>query len=347
MIQSENINHITLSVSGFCNAKCPHCPRYTDDGFLHEYVPETNLHPDIKFGLDKSKLINLQQVYFSGANGDPFMNPHIEELVEFFSFVPSILIDTNGGIRNTEFWKNFAKYKNVTIRWSIDGLEDTNHLYRIEVDFNKVIHNAQSFISAGGEAVWKCIVFKHNEHQLGQISQIANELGFFGVEFLPADEYRFEGLQIWPVYVKGEFYHNISPTSLTRNYLNSLTTYKHVNIIGNNITENCPWLQRSQIYINLLGEVVPCCMAEHETTNNYPGRDEYLNLIGGEAKNISLYHNHLDDILKNRYSKKFNDSLNSVETMVSVCKKSCAQILSKNFENFKFVEHREPTKKST
>ena len=44
---------------------------------------------------------------------------------------PNIKIEmwTNGGARDTVFWKRMAQLK-VHVIFGIDGLEDTNHLYR-------------------------------------------------------------------------------------------------------------------------------------------------------------------------------------------------------------------------
>ena len=62
--------------------------------------------------------------------------------------------------------------------FSIDGLEDTNHLYRRNVQWHKVMENAKSFIDAGGLARWRMIVFEHNAHQLKDAEQLSKAMGF-------------------------------------------------------------------------------------------------------------------------------------------------------------------------
>jgi hypothetical protein len=69
------------------------------------------------------------------------------------------------------------------VTFSIDGLEDTNHLYRRNVNWNLLIENVKSFIDAGGTAVWDYLIFKHNEHQIDQAKQYSIDLGF--KEFVP------------------------------------------------------------------------------------------------------------------------------------------------------------------
>ena len=64
--------------------------------------------------------------------------------------------------------KNLASImrKPDKVIFAIDGLEDTNHLYRVNTNFNKIMENAKAFINAGGIARWDFIAFAHNEHQI-------------------------------------------------------------------------------------------------------------------------------------------------------------------------------------
>ena len=72
---------------------------------------------------------------------------------------------------------------NGKIDFGIDGLEDTNHLYRRGVSFEKAINNAQAFIKTGGKAQWNYIVYKHNEHQIGQAKLLSEIIGFDKILF--------------------------------------------------------------------------------------------------------------------------------------------------------------------
>ena len=40
------------------------------------------------------------------------------------------------------------------------------------------MQNAKTYISAGGVAEWKYIIFKHNEHQVNEAEKLANGMGF-------------------------------------------------------------------------------------------------------------------------------------------------------------------------
>lgn len=327
-ITSNLLTQLIIEPTGLCNANCPHCPRFDENGYVQDHIPLTNLKIDaLSYGLDKSLLSNLKLVSIAGATGDPMISPYITNIIEFFDFVPKIVVDTNGSLRNIDWWQELTKYKNLIVEWSIDGLEDTNHLYRVNTSWKKIIENANAYIRSGGRSIWKCLIFKHNEHQIDQIKNLAKEMGFAGVQFLPGDRYRFNDKSIWPVKINGKYLHNIEPSTLPDNFIKSQSTVKDFgNEFNRNFSFRCPELKRGSVYINTLGEVVPCCMMTHETTNNYHGKEEFFKLVKGNFENISLYKNKIDDIFKNIYNDAFNSTLMLTETMHPVCYKSCKHI---------------------
>jgi hypothetical protein len=95
-------------------------------------------------------------------------------------------MNTNGGMRKPEFWekmgKLFATRYNAEIgwqiTWSIDGLADTNHLYRRNVEWDKLMANVQAYINAGGRAEWDYLIFGYNEHQIDEAKELSKKLGF-------------------------------------------------------------------------------------------------------------------------------------------------------------------------
>jgi hypothetical protein len=91
-----------------------------------------------------------------------------------------LFMHTNGSVHNASYWKKMADiigdYGHID--FNIDGLTDTNHIYRRNTDFNTIIANAQTFIDNGGKANWNFIVYKHNEHQVGEARLLSSILGF-------------------------------------------------------------------------------------------------------------------------------------------------------------------------
>jgi hypothetical protein len=51
-------------------------------------------------------------------------------------------------------------------------------MYRIATDFDKIIENAEAFISGGGEAVWKMIPFDFNDELEEKAKELAAKHGF-------------------------------------------------------------------------------------------------------------------------------------------------------------------------
>ena len=62
--------------------------------------------------------------------------------------------------------------------FGIDGLEDTNHIYRRNVDWDRLQKNFRAYIKAGGDAGWQFIVFPWNEHQIEEARQRSLDEGF-------------------------------------------------------------------------------------------------------------------------------------------------------------------------
>jgi sulfatase maturation enzyme AslB (radical SAM superfamily) len=181
MIDYTAIRDVHLEVSSLCNASCSWCPR-TFWGY-----PHNGGYPEVNFTLEHAKkvftenfLTQLISIRINGNFGDIVMNPEGADIVDyFFSINPKldITISTNGGARDTTFWTQLAK-TSATVLFCLDGLEDTHHLYRQNTVWATVIRNAQTFISAGGYAVWKMISFNHNHHQIDNCRALSHRLRF-------------------------------------------------------------------------------------------------------------------------------------------------------------------------
>jgi len=322
---AQDIIELVVEPSSYCNSKCPHCPRFTEDGHLHPDLPLGHLTLNMLKGLDVAKLINLQIVTFEGDKGDPVMNPALLDLIALFPADVRINIATNGGIRSQYWWRQLAQIPNVVVNFSIDGLADTNHLYRVDVDYSKVMRNAQAFIEAGGTANWRCLIFQHNQHQIDSINQLSCKLGFSSVQFRMPHLVRFQGLNVWPVKVNGNYLHDLMPTTLSDAEVQShsklfrpIPVVKRKRIVNNS---RCPWAQHNKLYIDFQAHALPCCMMHFETLNNYPGRQVFSKMVTS-FDCINLAHTSLEDIML-LYADKLESSLVANNTMLPVCKKTC------------------------
>lgn len=238
MLKSPKILH--LEVTDVCQAACPQCARETDITFnkkLHHHLTVEQIVSTL--GIDLLK--NLDKMYMCGVYGDPAASKHTLDIFKYFKKInPDITLgmNTNGAINNTKWWTELASVLNGPkdyVIFSIDGLEDTNHIYRCNVQWNKLIENAQAFISAGGLAHWDMLVFEHNEHQVDECQQVASNLGFY---FFRAKVSRR---------------HQDTPISFLnhpKNWINPTTVSDRI---------KCSALEEQGIYMSAKGIVHPCC----------------------------------------------------------------------------------------
>lgn len=177
-------------------------------------------------------------MFMCGVYGDPAAGKHTTAIYEYFRDLnPNITLgmNSNGGIRNTEWWTHlgslFHRDQDYVV-FSIDGLEDTNHIYRRGVDWHKMIENIQAFISTGANAHWDMLVYHHNEHQIDICERLAKKIGFkwFRIKV---------SRRILPV----GFYH---PTGWVQP---RMQTGKIV----------CQALEEHSAYIDAKGRMLPCC----------------------------------------------------------------------------------------
>jgi MoaA/NifB/PqqE/SkfB family radical SAM enzyme len=176
---------IHLELTHRCNAACPMCARNVNGGAVNPDMPLSELSlADVKAILLPELIGRLKRIYACGNYGDPMV---ARDCLEVFSYLrehgPNLNLDlhTNGSARRPEWWRELAEIMKQGphyLRFGIDGLEDTNHLYRRGADWKTVMRSAEAFIDAGGRAEWDFLVFRHNEHQVEEARRLADDMGF-------------------------------------------------------------------------------------------------------------------------------------------------------------------------
>jgi MoaA/NifB/PqqE/SkfB family radical SAM enzyme len=197
MFKSDQKYKIHWELTDICNLKCPMCPR-TDISQYCQPVKEVEktqffLGDVEKFFPDKF-LKKIKRIDFCGNYGDPCMAQDCYEICELLvkKYQITIMASTNGSMRNPSWWKKLGELLAGTDSWfefHIDGLRDTNHLYRIGANWDKVMANVKAFIDAGARADWHYILFNHNQHQVDEAHALANDMGFN--HFVPTLSGRF------------------------------------------------------------------------------------------------------------------------------------------------------------
>ena len=127
----------------------------------------------------------LERVEFAGLVDDPLSYPWLLDLLnDILEIKPSLHITfhTNASLRTPDYFAELAtilkQFFGHSVNFSVDGLEDTNHIYRVGAKWNKIMANAEAFINAGGDATWQFIVFPWNAHQEEEVRHLANKMGF-------------------------------------------------------------------------------------------------------------------------------------------------------------------------
>jgi MoaA/NifB/PqqE/SkfB family radical SAM enzyme len=182
-----------------CNARCPQCPR-TFETSLETY-PRLNIAEwnviDLKNTLSHTLFKDLKTVLINGNFGDIVMHTNPKSIIEVFVDLNlEIKINTTGSAQSLEFWEWLGKQPNVSVKFGIDGLEDTHHLYRRNTSFLRILQNAKSYIDAGGKAKWIMTLFKHNAHQIDECKKLAFDLKFTDFNTRQSTRFREKKLSI-------------------------------------------------------------------------------------------------------------------------------------------------------
>tara|TARA_S200002703_G_scaffold134539_1_gene123111 strand:- start:706 stop:1695 length:990 start_codon:yes stop_codon:yes gene_type:complete len=320
----NKITKLTIEASSFCNLHCPQCPRFDSKGFLDKNLTTGHLDfNNIEKNLHLEKLPKLEVVTFEGDYGDPAMNPDLLKFIDFFKDCKKVKLYTNGSIRGKTWFKKLATYKNVETTFSIDGLEDTNHIYRINSNWNKTMDNVKSFIDAGGNAVWKMVVFKHNQHQIEEVRKLSQDLGFQNFEYVLSNR-NFYGSNIWPVHVEGEYQYDLEMTTVSDLNIKK-KSHTFANDIDNFTSPTCSWIEKGIMYINYLGRLMPCCMTSGTTWKNTIS-DRLFRKIIGNIDDIDLNINDIGKIAQSDfYQFRLHNSFSSQKTCHNLCLSNCTK----------------------
>jgi len=332
-ITTDNLTHIMAEMTDYCNAACPMCNRYDWDLNLVKEV--TNKHHTtldfVKQRIGEEVISKLKGWVCQGTYGDALMNPETLDIFKYLKDVnPEISIGmiTNGGTRNTDFWKTLAEL-DVNVTFSIDGLEDTNHLYRRNVKWSRLIENVKTFIGHGGNASWSFLVFKHNQHQIEDAKQLSKKLGFkkFESQFSERwQDFNNEGLYRDIKSLQVDDYVIEKPEQQHQEFIrkeddlirskNVFQTEDKNDFLERKISCWACQPNKREIYLRANGYVSPCCILGDVE------RNEPKQLIK-DYKKINLYHTDLKDILEGDFFRDISSGIHGSAKRLQGCYHAC------------------------
>lgn len=183
MYRYDNIKQVHLEITQRCQAACPMCDRNENGGVDNRHITNAELSiDDCKKIFSPDFIRQLDAMYMCGNLGDPIVARDTLEVFKYFrEHNPTMWLsmNTNAGAKTVEWWEELAKVINNkgAVIFSVDGLHDTNHLYRQNVVWDNVERNMRAFINTGGRARWDFLIFKHNEHQVAEAEALSKEWG--------------------------------------------------------------------------------------------------------------------------------------------------------------------------
>ena len=184
MYKYENIKTIHLENTQNCQASCPMCDRNQNGGDLNPHIDLSELTlEDAKRIFEPDFIKQLKTMYMCGNLGDPIVARDTLEIFQYFREHNKnmwLSMNTNAGARDEGWWKELANTfgRMGAVIFSVDGLSDTNHIYRQGVNWSAVERSMRSFTAAGGRARWDFLIFEHNQHQVDEAKALSEQWGF-------------------------------------------------------------------------------------------------------------------------------------------------------------------------
>ena len=185
--QYNTLNKIHIELSSLCNSICPNCPRYYQNSpnEIPELIPQSISIENFKKWFPPQTMSKINLLLLCGNHGDPVTCKDLLPIMEYcYETLPkdgAVQMHTNGGMKSTKIWSRigeiYANRPGWKMIFSIDGLEDTNHIYRRNVNWTKLMANVKAYTQHGGNSDWEFLIFQHNEHQIEEAKRLSKEIG--------------------------------------------------------------------------------------------------------------------------------------------------------------------------
>lgn len=290
---------IQIETTTRCTLKCPACSRTQFAERFNKPVPRRDIDPDVLwnfFNCDSGKKVT--QFLLCGDWGDSIYYPRLFDLIDKFRSLKKFHLVTNGSYRNADWWHNLLSRLGPedTIEFSIDGLEDTNHLYRRNSDWKSTMAALEIAAASPVQLIWATNVFNFNHQQLPEIKALAQS---FGATWKCKLTSRFGDPSLRPpehlVDRDAEFYHGLVEKSLTIDPKCKTTSQNSIS--SYHIFVPCGWFCHPFVFYN--GPI-------------WKNRD-----------NWSIENTNMDDLVANVLKPWVESILDNPDQAPSLCKMRC------------------------
>ena len=276
MYNYSDIRQVHLEVTQKCQAACPMCDRNENGGKDNRHITNAELSlADCERIFPPEFIAQLDTMYMCGNLGDPIVANDTLEIFKYFrEHNPKMWLsmNTNAGAKDEQWWRQLAGVfgRMGTVIFSVDGLRDTNHLYRQNVVWDNVERNMRTFIGAGGRARWDYLIFQHNEHQVAEAEALATEWGCERFQKKKSGRFITQSSKSKPAHQaqnrKGVSTQLIEqPVAVSNQNLALLKqseiekTYGSMGEYYDTCSIQCKATEKKEIFITAEGLLMPCC----------------------------------------------------------------------------------------
>lgn len=296
--------HWHIEPTSKCILECPLCDR---TWFYSKFKKRLNHEINIE-NLQKFLSDDIYTIRLCGNNGDPIYHSKFLQLCKILKEDGHILkITTNGSNKNVNWWNDLSSIltNKDEIVFSVDGLEDTNHIYRKNSNWDSIIKGIKEIKKGKVYTEWKFIVFKHNQHQINDAKKLSEKLGvnFFRLEksdrWLDNDELKPD-----KKYIDSFFIHQ-EQVLKNKNYSTQIDPYCLIN--------NQP---KRLLYIDSEGFFYPCCWM-----GTY--RYKHKSMFSSSISKFNIANFQSKDLLTNKEILNFFTTTKDFKSAHECCKIQC------------------------
>lgn len=301
------IKSFNIEATNWCYLKCSACDRTIRKSHVKN---RNDLSYKVfeKFIMEDLKDIDLSSTAFNfcGIYGDNLYHP---DIIQIFNLLKSrgsrVVLETNGSYKDDEFWIELLNTLTPqdSINFSVDGLEDTNSIYRKGSSWKHIYRAMELAGSSQVGTQWKFIVFKHNQHQIKEAEELAKKLNI--KKFLLRYSGRF--IENDPLLPDPEY------VGLQQKHWNAVKNAA----VNNNLDREIKILPRcltgKNIGITNEGLVIPC-LTFHSIKNKW---------MEDNRSKLSLHNRSFLDIINDSIWDELEQLWNTPSNAPFVCSKYC------------------------
>ena len=360
MYNYEDVKTVHLEITQRCQAACPMCDRNMNGGKDNPHITNAELSlQDCQRIFTPAFISQLKNMYMCGNLGDPIVARDSLEVFDYFRTNNEkmwLSMNTNAGAKPVEWWRELARVygRMGAVIFSVDGLRDTNHLYRQNVVWDNVERNMRAFIDAGGRARWDYIIFGHNEHQVDEAEALANEWGverfqkkksgrFITIKSHAKNSHQAQNRkgQETQLIEKPKSEENINLALLKQKEIEK--SYGSMKDYYDSCSIKCKVAEEKNIFITAEGLLMPCCWTAgrmYKWWHKDPRVEQiwdYIDRAGGK-QGIDVINNDLQSVINGSLLNDIQSSWNlpSIEQgKLGVCAMKCGSEFDPFAEQFK------------